>query len=101
MTNDVVGDPSAPEAWVDSVLEGKHYELTDGVIQESTILEYKSAIHSLKKEELEEGIVKLYDNFLNEIDLSRTGYKFKPQHDVNEGTKKEVFASIEKVAESD
>ncbi|MFW9952649.1 MAG: hypothetical protein ACFFKA_21210 [Candidatus Thorarchaeota archaeon] len=77
LTNDVVGDPSAPLAWCESVLEGKHYELTNGVIQESTILEYKSAIHTLKKEQLEEGILDLYKNFLNEIDLKDTKYKFK------------------------
>ena len=77
LTNDVVGDPSAPDAWVESMLEGKHFEITDGVIQESTLLQYKSAVHSLPKEKLEEGVIDLYGKFLDGIDLSKTNYKFK------------------------
>ena len=51
---DIVADPSAPDAFVNGIMEGKEWVWENGVIKEAQIASYKSEIQSAKKKQLEE-----------------------------------------------
>jgi hypothetical protein len=70
LTNDLVADPSAPDAWVDSIMEQADYYIEKGYIKENVVGTYKNRLANISKEEgenLKEKTVKLFDNFLKEI----------------------------------
>jgi hypothetical protein len=66
---DVVADPSAPDAWAESTLSehSEFYMDEKGYIKEDVQATYQNRIKSLSKGELKEGVIKLFDTFLNEI----------------------------------
>lgn len=66
---DIVADPSAPEAFVNGILEGKEWVMVDGKIKEQTIEGYKKTIERTKMNEFEEVTIKLFEDFLKKIDL--------------------------------
>lgn len=69
---DIVADPSAPKAWMESVMENvEWYQDSKG---EWLVNEAKKQIRSMSKRQIEENGVKLFQNFLN--DLSSTKFKF-------------------------
>jgi len=70
LTNDVVADPSAPDAWVDCIMEKTDFYIENGYIKENVAITYKNRISNLNKEEgvtIKEKLIGLYDNFLKEI----------------------------------
>lgn len=64
---DLVSSPSAPEAWVDSIMESKEYYIENGVIKEDVMGTYYKKIHALPKAQLNEGVTKLFEDFISEI----------------------------------
>lgn len=67
LTFDVVADPSCKDAIMSSVFESMEYFVENGQIKEDLAMSYKNQAKNLKKEELNTGIVKLFDAFLQEI----------------------------------
>jgi len=67
ITIDIVADPSAPQAWVDSIMEKKEWLVEDGYIKEDVANSYKNRIKALPKKEIEEGVIKLFDEFFQEV----------------------------------
>jgi len=67
---DIVMDPSAPDAFVRGVMEGKEYIFADGLIQEASLNKWKKAIKSASKNSLHETELKAYGDFLAELDNS-------------------------------
>jgi len=67
LTNDLVADPSAPDAWVESILEQADWYIENGYIKENVVETYKNKLHKLSKEELSEGVAKMFQEFLNDI----------------------------------
>ena len=61
---DVVSDPSAPEAFVDGVLEGKEWIWDNGRIVESRIVQYEKEI---KKSRTDDEIAQIFENYLKEF----------------------------------
>ena len=64
---DIVADPSAPDAFVNGVMEGKEWVWENGVIREAQIAEYKEEIQKTSKKDLEEAQLRVFRDFLNKL----------------------------------
>lgn len=64
---DIVADPSAPDAFVNGVMEGKEWVWENGVIREAQIAEYKEEIQKTSKKDLEEAQLRVFKDFLNKL----------------------------------
>jgi hypothetical protein len=64
---DIVTDPSAPDAFVQGILENKIFDIVDGVITESIIDNYKQVIKKSSTKELNEIKFKLFQDFMNNL----------------------------------
>ena len=64
---DIVADPSAPDAFVNGIMEGKEWVWENGVIREAQIASYKSEIQSAKKKQLEEVKIRVFENFFQKL----------------------------------
>lgn len=64
---DIVADPSAPNAFVDGILEGKEWIWNNGLLVEKDIAEYHRALKKIPSRKLEEDTIKLFKDFLRRI----------------------------------
>ena len=64
---DIVADPSAPDAFVDGIMEGKEWIWDNGILRESTISEYHDKIKSAKSKQLEEVKLRLFSDFMQKL----------------------------------
>ncbi len=68
---DIVADPSAPNAFVNSIMEGKEWVWDNGIIREAVIDEYKKKIKKTPAKKLDEAKLDIFSNFLNSISKIR------------------------------
>ena len=64
---DIVADPSAPEAFVQGVMESKDWVWDNGVIKERELEEYKKDINRAKRKELEERKLEIFKSFISKL----------------------------------
>jgi hypothetical protein len=64
---DIVADPSAPEAYVEGVMEGKEWVWNNGVIKEREIENHRNEINRAKRKELEEEKIKVFKSFMSKL----------------------------------
>ena len=65
---DIVADPSAPDAFVQGIMEGKEWVFVNGILTEQQIDHTRSTINSLVvSRQLEEKKVELFQNFLSNL----------------------------------
>jgi len=64
---DIVADPSAPDAFVNGIMEGKEWVWDNGVIREAQIADYKEEIQKSSKKDLEEAQLRVFKDFLNKL----------------------------------
>ena len=65
---DIVADPSAPDAFVEGVMEGKEWVWEGTILKERKAEEMKSAIDTLAgKKRLEEHKIDLFNEFINSL----------------------------------
>ena len=64
---DIVADPSAPDAFVDGIMEGKVWVWENGVINEKEISSYRNLINKASKRELEETKLECFEKFMSEL----------------------------------
>ena len=64
---DIVADPSAPDAFVNGIMEGKEWVWNNGILKEQTVDKYQQAIKSASKGELEEKTLKVFEHFLSSL----------------------------------
>ena len=64
---DIVADPSAPDAFVQGIMENKEWVVVNGVWTERACDMSKKAIRKASKRELEEVKLKVFENFLARI----------------------------------
>ena len=64
---DIVADPSAPDAFVQGIMEGKEWVWQNGVIREATISDYQKQIKTASREELEEAKLRVFKDFLTKL----------------------------------
>ena len=61
---DIVADPSAPNAFVQGIMEGKEWVWNNGLIKERDIGEYKQEIEKEHQSRLEEAKLRVFGDFL-------------------------------------
>ena len=65
---DIVADPSAPDAFVQGIMEGKEWVMSGGILKEQEIEDTRSTINKLVvTKELEEKKIQLFQNFLSNL----------------------------------
>jgi len=64
---DIVADPSAPDAFVNGIMEGKEWVWEGGLLREKQIQEIKKEIDNASKVELEEKMLQAFDKFLSNL----------------------------------
>ena len=64
---DIVADPSAPDAFVEGIMEGKEWVWDNGVLKSVTIEKYKSEIEKTKRAELAEKKSKIFADFVSKL----------------------------------
>ena len=64
---DIVADPSAPDAFVNGVMESKEWVWDNGIIKEVNINSYKKAIQNARMDDLEKTKLKVFENFLAKL----------------------------------
>ena len=64
---DIVADPSAPDAFVEGIMEGKEWVWDNGVLREAQVNEYKKEIHKTSKADLEGAKLKIFADFLSKL----------------------------------
>ena len=64
---DIVADPSAPDAFVNGIMEGKEWVWEGGLLRERQIQELKDSIDKASKVELEEKMLSAFDRFLSNL----------------------------------
>ncbi len=66
-TVDIVADPSAPDAFVNGIMEGKEWVWENGVIKERDIDAMKKTIMNAKMKELEQKKLEVFQKFLQNL----------------------------------
>jgi hypothetical protein len=64
---DIVADPSAPDAFVQGIMEGREWVWDNGVIKEATIADYEKEIKKTSSRSLEEAKLKIFSDFLSKL----------------------------------
>ena len=62
---DIVADPSAPDAFVNGIMEGKEWVWDNGILKEKAIAEMKHSIDTASRIELEEKTLKAFERFIS------------------------------------
>jgi cation diffusion facilitator CzcD-associated flavoprotein CzcO len=64
---DIVADPSAPNAFVNGIMEGAEWVWDGDVLREKQISEYAQAIEKASKRELEEKCLSVFTDFISKL----------------------------------
>jgi hypothetical protein len=64
---DIVADPSAPDAFVRGIMEGKEWVWENGIIRESQISDYREKIKKAPSAKLEEQMLNVFKDFINKL----------------------------------
>ena len=64
---DIVADPSAPDAFVEGIMEGKEWVWESGVLVEKDIEAWRMEVYKAKKRELEEKKLKVFESMLKKL----------------------------------
>jgi hypothetical protein len=64
---DIVADPSAPDAFVNGIMEGKEWVWANGAIQEVEIAKYKEIVKKASKDRLTSLEATIFEDFINKL----------------------------------
>lgn len=64
---DIVADPSAPDAFVNGIMEGKEWVWENGIIKEVNIAKYQRYISESTRKNIEERSLKAFNHFLQNL----------------------------------
>ena len=64
---DIVADPSAPDAFVNGIMEGKEWVWQNGILKETEVAKYKGVMDAASRQELEEKTLKVFNDFLSKL----------------------------------
>ena len=64
---DIVADPSAPDAFVEGIMEGKEWIWDNGIIREATINDYKNEIQEASPQDITESMIRVYKDFISKL----------------------------------
>lgn len=66
-TVDIVADPSAPNAFVNGIMEGKEWIWNNGILQEKHIASYKNVIKKATSRQLDEAKLEVFRDFISKL----------------------------------
>ena len=61
---DIVADPSAPDAFVNGIMEGKEWAWDNGILKETKVAKYQRYIDDATRQNLEERTLRVFNDFL-------------------------------------
>ena len=64
---DIVADPSAPDAFVEGIMEGREWVWDNGIIREKTVEDYKEIVEKTSSKDLKLMKLKLFEDFLSKL----------------------------------
>ena len=64
---DIVADPSAPDAFVEGIMEGKEWVWDNGILKSMEVEMYKKQIENTKRAELAEKKASIFNDFLSKL----------------------------------
>jgi len=64
---DIVADPSAPDAFVEGIMEGKEWIWDNGIIREATVNDYREEIEKTSTQDLTATKLKIFEDFLSKL----------------------------------
>ena len=64
---DIVADPSAPNAFVEGIMEGREWVWDNGILKEKHIAEYEKEIESASIADLEEKKLEIWTDFISKL----------------------------------
>jgi hypothetical protein len=64
---DIVADPSAPDAFVNGIMEGKEWVWNNGAIKEFEITQYEKQLQEANRKQIEEVKLNLFKNFMSKL----------------------------------
>ena len=64
---DIVADPSAPDAFVDGIMEGKEWVWNNGILEEVHINKYKKAVKKAPAKKLNETKINAFRDFISRL----------------------------------
>jgi hypothetical protein len=64
---DIVADPSAPDAFVNGIMESKEWVWDNGIIREASIDDYQKDIKKASRSNLEETKLRVFEDFLSKL----------------------------------
>ena len=64
---DIVADPSAPDAFVNGIMEGKEWVWDNGILKESKVAKYHRYMSESTRQSLEERTLKVFEDFLGRL----------------------------------
>ena len=62
---DIVADPSAPDAFVNGIMEGKEWAWDNGILKETKVAKYQRYMDNATRTNLEERTLQVFNNFLS------------------------------------
>ena len=62
---DIVADPSAPDAFVNGIMEGKEWVWNNGILKETRVAKYQRYMSEATRQNLEERTLKVFGDFLS------------------------------------
>ena len=64
---DIVADPSAPDAFVHGIMEGKEWIWDNGIIKEAEIQEIKEKVEKTSRKDREQVLVSAFEDFITKL----------------------------------
>jgi len=64
---DIVADPSAPDAFVNGIMEGKEWVWNNGILQEREVAKYHRYMDGASRRDMEERTLKVFEHFLSNL----------------------------------
>ena len=61
---DIVADPSAPDAFVNGIMEGKEWAWDNGILKETKVAKYQQYMSEATRKNLEERTLRVFNDFL-------------------------------------
>lgn len=65
---DIVADPSAPDAFVNGIMEGKEWVWQNGVLREKDIFDMKKKIEKAPKKQIQKVTIEAFESFMKKLE---------------------------------
>jgi hypothetical protein len=64
---DIVADPSAPNAFVNGIMEGYEWIWNNGILEQKQIEQYQKIIKKISRKDIETGALRMFEDFIRKM----------------------------------